>query len=156
MPYPTISDDLYLPNNEQASLACAAAFCFAHVEHNLIKHKLYNNWSEEFKQTNQIHNKKTNPKIIILEILVYKIQPEIIKSKIFRRFNIFTKPWSQETWLCNKVEDLYFVYQNSQNGYIFRLFFLLYFLKLSVGNGFWNNLQSNSSPLNISESTNVE
>ena len=89
MPYPTISDDLYLANNEQASLACAAAFCFAHVEHNLIKHKLYNNWSGEFKQTNQIHNKKTNPKIIILEILVYKIQPEIIKSKIFTRFKDF-------------------------------------------------------------------
>ena len=31
--------------------------------------------------------KKTNRKITILQILVYKIQPEIMKSKIFMRFN---------------------------------------------------------------------
>ena len=53
--------------------------------------------------------KKTNLKIAILEILVYKIQPEIMKSTIFTRFNFITKPCSQE-WL-------YFVYQNFQNGY---------------------------------------
>ena len=53
--------------------------------------------------------KKTNLKITILEILVYKIQPEIMKSTIFTRFNFITKPCSQE-WL-------YFVYQNFQNGY---------------------------------------
>ena len=42
------------------------------------------------------YTKKTNPKITILEILVYKIQPEIMKSKIFTRFNFITKPCSQE------------------------------------------------------------
>ena len=38
------------------------------------------------------YTKKTNPKITILEILVYKIQPEIMQSKIFTRFNFITKP----------------------------------------------------------------
>ena len=41
---------------------------------------------------NTKYSKKTNPKITILEILVYKIQPEIIKSKIFPRSNFITKP----------------------------------------------------------------
>ena len=40
---PTRSDNLYFANNEQASLAFTAAFCFAYSEHNLIKYKLYNN-----------------------------------------------------------------------------------------------------------------
>ena len=40
---PTISDNVYFANNEQASLPFTAAFCFAHAEHNLIKLKLYNN-----------------------------------------------------------------------------------------------------------------
>ena len=45
---PTRSDNAYFANNEQASLAvCAAVFCFTHVEHNLIKLKLYNNWSAQ-------------------------------------------------------------------------------------------------------------
>ena len=35
----------YFANNEQASLALTAAVCFAHAEYNLIKLKLYNNWS---------------------------------------------------------------------------------------------------------------
>ena len=43
-----------------------------------------------------MYRKKTNSKIIILEILVYKIQPEIIKSKIFMRFNFIIKPSLQE------------------------------------------------------------
>ena len=42
------------------------------------------------------HSTKTNPKITILEILVYKIQPEKIKSKIFTCFNFITKPCSQK------------------------------------------------------------
>ena len=42
------------------------------------------------------YSKKTNPKITILEILVNKIQPKIIKSKIFTRFNFIAKPCSQE------------------------------------------------------------
>ena len=38
---PTRSDNLYFANNEQASLAFTAVFCFAHAEHNFIKLKLY-------------------------------------------------------------------------------------------------------------------
>ena len=37
---PTRSDNVYFANNEQASLAFTAAFCFAHAEHNLIKLKV--------------------------------------------------------------------------------------------------------------------
>ena len=44
---PTRSDNLYFPKNEQALLAFTTAFCFANAEHNLIKFKLYNNWSGE-------------------------------------------------------------------------------------------------------------
>ena len=39
---PTRSDNAYFANNEQASLAFTAAFCFVHAEHNLIKLKLCN------------------------------------------------------------------------------------------------------------------
>ena len=39
----TRSDNAYFANNEQAWLACTAAFCFAHAEHNLMKLKLYIN-----------------------------------------------------------------------------------------------------------------
>ena len=53
--------------------------------------------SKYYKGSNKLYSKKTNPKITILEILVYKIQPEIIKSKIFTRFNSMTKPCSQES-----------------------------------------------------------
>ena len=49
------------------------------------------------------YTKKTNPKILILEILVYKIQPEIMNN------------------------ELYFVYQNFQNGcFRISLFSLLF------------------------------
>ena len=44
---PTRADNVCFANNEQASLAFTAAFCFAHAEHNLtklkIKLKLYHN-----------------------------------------------------------------------------------------------------------------
>ena len=40
---PIRSDNVYFANNEQASLA----FFIAHVEHNLIKLRLYNNWSAQ-------------------------------------------------------------------------------------------------------------
>ena len=43
------------------------------------------------------YSKRTNPKITILEISLYKIQPEIIKFKIFTCFNFITKYY-------NKVE----------------------------------------------------
>ena len=42
--FPTKSDNVYLANNEQASIAAfTAVFCFTHAEHHLIKLKLYNN-----------------------------------------------------------------------------------------------------------------
>ena len=42
----TRSDNAYFDNNEQASLAVfTAVLCFTHAEYNLIKLKLYNNWS---------------------------------------------------------------------------------------------------------------
>ena len=42
----TRSENVYFPNNEQVSIAVLTAmFCFTHAEHNLIKLKLYNNWS---------------------------------------------------------------------------------------------------------------
>ena len=37
---PTRSDNVCFDNNEQASLAFTAAFCFAHAEYNLIKLKV--------------------------------------------------------------------------------------------------------------------
>ena len=41
---PTRSENFYVGNNEQASIAVfTAAFCFTHAEHHLIKLKLYNN-----------------------------------------------------------------------------------------------------------------
>ena len=40
---PTRSNNVYSDNNEQASLAVFTA----HAEHNLIKLKLYNNWSTQ-------------------------------------------------------------------------------------------------------------
>ena len=67
--FQTISDIIFLQFN-----------CF---RANLICHK-----------QSGTYTKKTNPKITILEILVYKIQPEIMKSKIFTRFNFITKPCS--------------------------------------------------------------
>ena len=44
----TRSDNVYFANNEQTLLAVfTASFCFPHAEHNLIKLKLYNNWSAQ-------------------------------------------------------------------------------------------------------------
>ena len=42
----------------------------------------------------KMYTEKTNPKTAILEPLVYKIQPETMKSKIVTRFNSITKPCS--------------------------------------------------------------
>ena len=43
---PTRSENVYFANNEQALIAVfTAVFYFTHVEHNLIKFKLFNNWS---------------------------------------------------------------------------------------------------------------
>ena len=42
--FPPRSDNVYIANNEQASIAFfTAVFCFTHVGHHLIKLKLYNN-----------------------------------------------------------------------------------------------------------------
>ena len=41
-------ENIYFANNEQRSIAVfTAVFCFTHAEHNLIKLKLYNNWSAQ-------------------------------------------------------------------------------------------------------------
>ena len=43
---PTRSGNVYFANNDQVSLAVfAVVFYFTHAEHNLIKLRLYNNWS---------------------------------------------------------------------------------------------------------------
>ena len=71
---------------------------------------------------------KTNPKMTVLETLVYKTELEIIKSIIFTRFNFIPKPCSpfREYRFIIKLKRkdfrfcyfwLYFVYQNFQNGY---------------------------------------
>ena len=40
---PTILENAYFANNEQASIAVfTAVFCLKHAEHNLIKRRLYN------------------------------------------------------------------------------------------------------------------
>ena len=42
--FPTLPDNVYFANNEQASIAVhTAVFRFTHAEHHLIKRKLYNN-----------------------------------------------------------------------------------------------------------------
>ena len=46
--FPTRSENVYFANNEQALIAAfTAVFCFTHVEHPLIKLKLYINWSAQ-------------------------------------------------------------------------------------------------------------
>ena len=60
--FSTRSENVYFANNEQALIAVFTdVFCFTHVEHPLIKLKLYNNWSAQavnsllkFKATNQV------------------------------------------------------------------------------------------------------
>ena len=82
--------------NEQALLALTDMFCFAHSEHNLIKLKLYNNWSAQAvnnisespmwnsKQTNQIHhlwtlaNQSTLNKADVIEITKALWKQEIL------------------------------------------------------------------------------
>ena len=45
---PTISENVSFVNNEKASIAVfTAVFCFTNAEHNLIKLKLYDNWSAQ-------------------------------------------------------------------------------------------------------------
>ena len=46
--FPTRSENFYFVNNEQASIAVfAAVFCFTNAEYNLIKLKVYSNWSAQ-------------------------------------------------------------------------------------------------------------
>ena len=45
---PRRSENVYFANNEEVSiLVFTTAFCFTHAKHNLIKLKLYNNWSAQ-------------------------------------------------------------------------------------------------------------
>ena len=45
---PRRSENVYFANNEEVSiLVFTTAFCFTHAKHNLIKLKLYNNWSRQ-------------------------------------------------------------------------------------------------------------
>ena len=84
-------------------------------------------------------SKKTNPKITILEILVYKVQPELIKLISLSipslvQSHVHKNMW---TWLCSKVEMcedfkfyylwLYFIYHNFQNGYFQTSLFTIFF-----------------------------
>ena len=50
---------------------------------------------------------ESNLKISILEILVYKMQLEIITSKIFTRFNFIAKPCSKEISMSKFPEWLF-------------------------------------------------
>ena len=88
------------------------------------------NYPEKFE-----NSKKTNPKMIILEILVNKIQPEIIKSKIFMCEHGFVIKLKRVKILDFVISGC-ILYTKISRMVIFGLVFLLYFLKLSVGNGF--------------------
>ena len=45
---PPRSENVYFSNNWQAAIPVfTAVFCFTHAKHNLIKLKLYNNWSSQ-------------------------------------------------------------------------------------------------------------
>ena len=47
-PCPNRSENVNFANNEQESIAVfTTVFCFTHAEQNLIKLKLYNNWSAQ-------------------------------------------------------------------------------------------------------------
>ena len=92
-----------------------------------------------------LYSKKNNPKITILKILVYKIQPEMIKFKFFTGFNFIKKVCFFEHGFVIKlkrIKDLdsiiscCILYTKISRMVIFGLYFLLYFLKLSVGNVF--------------------
>ena len=62
----TRSDHVHFANNEQPSFTAAFIYCFGHAKHDLIRIRLYVNWSVQavniifrecyvkFKQTNQI------------------------------------------------------------------------------------------------------
>ena len=71
----------------------------------------------------------------ILETLVNKIQPEIIKSKIFMREHGFVIKLKRVKILDFIISGC-ILYTKISRMVIFGLVFLLYFLKLSVGNGF--------------------
>ena len=99
-------------------------------------------YCKPWKRKSGEYTKKTTPKITILEILVYKIQPETIKSKIFTRFNFIKKPCAGFVIKLKCVKILDFtvsgciLYTKISRMVILGLVFLVYFLKLSVGNGF--------------------
>ena len=88
------------------------------------------------------YTKKTNPKITILEILLYKIQSEIMKSKIFTRFNSCEHGFViklKHVKILDFIISGYILYTKISRIVIFGLVSLVYFLKLSVGNGCLQN-----------------
>ena len=96
------------------------------------------------------YRKKTNPKITILEILLYQTQPEIKKN--LKSLNVSILLQSHvHMFTCEhgfviklkRIKILDFIisgcvsYTNKFRMLVFRLVFLLYFLRFSVGNGFY-------------------
>ena len=96
------------------------------------------------------YSEKTNPKITILEVLLYKTQLEI--KKILKSLRVSTLLQSYvHMFTCEhgfviklkRVKILDFIisgcvsYTNKFRMLFFRLVFLLYFLRFSVGNGFY-------------------
>ena len=61
------------------------------VQHFFTEHL----WMTASDNTIRMYSQKTNPTITILKFLVYKIQIDIVKPKMFTRFNFKTKPYSQ-------------------------------------------------------------
>ena len=64
--------------------------------------------------------------------MVYKTQPEIIKYKIFMRFYIK---------ILDSITSGCILHTKIFRMAVFGLALLLHFLKLSVGNGFYNNVK---------------
>ena len=68
---PTRSENVYFANNEEASIEVfTAVFCFTRAEHNVIKLKVYNNWSVQAVSSaiREIKRKQSN-------WLIFKNQP---------------------------------------------------------------------------------
>ena len=80
------------------------------------------------------YTKKTNPKIPILEILLYKIQPEIMKSKIFTRFNSCEHGFViklKHVKILDFIISGYILYTKISRIVIFGLVFLVYFMQIN-------------------------
>ena len=61
--------------------------------------------------TIRMYSQKTNPTITILKFLVYKIETDIVKPKMFTRFNFKTKPYSQALWIYEvRYQEVFYNY----------------------------------------------